>query len=221
MDGARHHYSHLIRCFCYRAISVISTQSGRRSSASDLALAEDLAYRAALAVDNARLYGESQEAEAQILQYASRLQLLVDASRSFAEVKSSFKEAFPIPQELLLKSASPELETVLDPICQRLSKLMGDSGAIQMLSLDQKWLSSIAIHHSKPEILALMKEMLTDSQPADAEPFRQVIQTGETLLGIGYLGLNITSLFPYALSSPTCLSQGRKKTPVIRQFDGR
>src|SRR5690606_24351818 len=34
----------------------------RRYSAADLALAEDLAYRAALAMDNSRLYGEIRDA---------------------------------------------------------------------------------------------------------------------------------------------------------------
>ncbi len=42
-------------------ISFISTESGRRYGAEDLALAEDLARRAALAIDNARLYSEAQE----------------------------------------------------------------------------------------------------------------------------------------------------------------
>lgn len=44
------------------AISFIATTSGRRYNTADLARAEDLARRAALAVDNARLYGEAQEA---------------------------------------------------------------------------------------------------------------------------------------------------------------
>lgn len=43
-------------------ISFIATQSGRRYNPTDLARAEDLARRAALAVDNARLYGEAKEA---------------------------------------------------------------------------------------------------------------------------------------------------------------
>ncbi len=42
------------------AISLVSGESGRRYTAADLALAEELARRAALAVDNARLYGESE-----------------------------------------------------------------------------------------------------------------------------------------------------------------
>lgn len=42
-------------------ISLAATTSGRRYAKSDLMLAEELAHRAALAVDNARLYQEAQE----------------------------------------------------------------------------------------------------------------------------------------------------------------
>jgi PAS domain S-box-containing protein len=44
------------------AITFMISDSGRRYGASDLALAEELAHRAALAIDNARLYGEAQAA---------------------------------------------------------------------------------------------------------------------------------------------------------------
>jgi PAS domain S-box-containing protein len=42
------------------AISLVAAESGRRYGQADLALAQDLARRAALAVDNARLYKEAQ-----------------------------------------------------------------------------------------------------------------------------------------------------------------
>lgn len=44
------------------AITFVSAESGRRFEATDLALAEDFARRAALSVDNARLYRAAQEA---------------------------------------------------------------------------------------------------------------------------------------------------------------
>lgn len=44
------------------ALTFVSAESGRRYGKGDLALAEDLAKRAAMAVDNARLYREAQEA---------------------------------------------------------------------------------------------------------------------------------------------------------------
>jgi signal transduction histidine kinase len=43
------------------AITLAAAESGRRYTSADLVVAEDLAVRAALAVDNARLYRESQE----------------------------------------------------------------------------------------------------------------------------------------------------------------
>jgi len=43
-------------------ISFISAESGRRYKAEDLTLAEDIAVRAALAIDNARLYRDAQQA---------------------------------------------------------------------------------------------------------------------------------------------------------------
>ncbi|HZH91012.1 MAG TPA: PAS domain-containing protein [Pyrinomonadaceae bacterium] len=43
------------------AITLMAAESGRRFDSADLAFAEDLAGRAALAVDNARLYREAQE----------------------------------------------------------------------------------------------------------------------------------------------------------------
>jgi signal transduction histidine kinase/CheY-like chemotaxis protein len=44
-------------------ITFLFAESGRRYGASDLAVAEDLACRAAIAIENARLYGELREAD--------------------------------------------------------------------------------------------------------------------------------------------------------------
>jgi GAF domain-containing protein len=44
------------------AITFVAAESGRYYTEADLSFAEDLARRAALAVDNARLYREAQEA---------------------------------------------------------------------------------------------------------------------------------------------------------------
>lgn len=49
-------------------ITLILAESGRRHTQADLSLVEDLARRAALAVDNARLYREAQEAERNLRQ---------------------------------------------------------------------------------------------------------------------------------------------------------
>jgi PAS domain S-box-containing protein len=63
------------------ALSLVSAQSGRRYGADDLTLAKDLAHRAALAIDNARLYREAEDEiarrkklEEQLRQHADELQ---------------------------------------------------------------------------------------------------------------------------------------------------
>ncbi len=50
------------------AILFVSAESGRRYTPADLALAEDLARRAAMSVENARLYREAQEASENLRQ---------------------------------------------------------------------------------------------------------------------------------------------------------
>jgi signal transduction histidine kinase len=44
-------------------LSFIAAESGRRYDSADLGVAEDLAHRAAIAIENARLYGELKEAD--------------------------------------------------------------------------------------------------------------------------------------------------------------
>jgi len=53
----------LVRGRILGAISFVAAESNRHYSSADLALAQDLARRAALAIDNARLYHEAQEAD--------------------------------------------------------------------------------------------------------------------------------------------------------------
>lgn len=50
------------------AITFVFAESGRRYGPADLALAKDLAFRAALAVENARLYRESQRVQEELRQ---------------------------------------------------------------------------------------------------------------------------------------------------------
>jgi PAS domain S-box-containing protein len=47
----------------FGVLTFVAAESGRRFDADDLRLAEDLAHRAAIAIENARLYGELQETD--------------------------------------------------------------------------------------------------------------------------------------------------------------
>ncbi|WP_293338044.1 PAS domain S-box protein [Microcoleus sp. CAWBG58] len=62
------------------AISCFTSKLGRRYSAEDMAMLEDLAYRVAIALDNARLYAEAQQALAQTSQSFALIDSLLEAS---------------------------------------------------------------------------------------------------------------------------------------------
>ncbi|MBI4497998.1 MAG: PAS domain S-box protein [Chloroflexi bacterium] len=68
-------------------ISLVTAESGRRYGPADLALAEDLAYRAALAVDNARLYREAEFERRRLLAVLDQIPVgvvLADAEGRFS-----------------------------------------------------------------------------------------------------------------------------------------
>ena len=67
------------------AITFITAESGRRYGAADLSLAEDLAQRAAVALDNARLYREAQDAQQAAEEAADRTARLQAVTAALSE----------------------------------------------------------------------------------------------------------------------------------------
>lgn len=68
----------------FGAITFVSAESGRVYGAEDLALAEDLARRASIAVENARLYEAEQAARVEEAEAQRRLRILAEAGSALA-----------------------------------------------------------------------------------------------------------------------------------------
>lgn len=75
----------LVRGRALGAISFITAESGRRYDPADLSLAEELAHRAALAVENARLYQQAQQARQRAERAAERTARLQAVTAAFSE----------------------------------------------------------------------------------------------------------------------------------------
>ncbi len=90
------------------AIMFIAAGSGRRYTASDLALAEELARRAALAIDNARLYREAQEA------LRLRDEFLTSVTHDLRTPLASIKGYAQLLQRRLARMQSPEVTSLKD-----------------------------------------------------------------------------------------------------------
>jgi PAS domain S-box-containing protein len=98
------------------AITLVSAESGRRYEETDLRLAEELARRAALAVNNAKLYEEAQmeiaerkEAENRLGEVEARFRTLVEQIPSVTYIEAAGNEK----QSPDLLYVSPQIEGVL------------------------------------------------------------------------------------------------------------
>ncbi|PTL79626.1 GAF domain-containing protein [Vitiosangium sp. GDMCC 1.1324] len=99
---------------------------------ADRSLAEDMAARAGLAIDNARLLRKARAAEAESRHNAARLRILVEVDRLLAE-------------------AGLDLPAVLDVIARKVSEVIGDGCVLQLMDEDGAFLEPVTIHHPDPE----------------------------------------------------------------------
>jgi signal transduction histidine kinase len=146
------------------AILLATAGSDRRYAEADLAMVEDLARRAAVAIDNARLYHEAREAEARIRQQAERLEALAEASNAFA-------------------MARLDLDAVLNTVTRRVADLIGDVCSIRLLSEDGNTLVPVAFHHTIPAAYDVFKTLPSfGSRGVHEGTVGQVMLTGQPLL---------------------------------------
>jgi PAS domain S-box-containing protein len=88
------------------AITLVSAESGRRYDRADLELAEELARRAALTVDNARLYDEAQKEISERKRADTRFRTLVEQIPAVTYIQSPYGAK---PMEYV----SPQIEDML------------------------------------------------------------------------------------------------------------
>lgn len=146
------------------ALSFMLAESGRTFDDADLSLAEELARRAALAVDNARLYRSAQSAQDQLRRHAERLAALARASRAFAE-------------------ASLDLDEVLDTVARSVGTMVGDYCGIFLFSEDRRWLRLAAAYHPDQATLTVLRERAALAPlRADEGLLGEVVRTAKPLL---------------------------------------
>ena len=150
------------------AISFVAAESGRRYGPDDLQLAREVANRAALAVENARLYGEVQQA------VRTRDEFLAAASHDLKNPLSSVK----LQAQLLQRRAgrSPEIKAAdvidsaerIDGIVTRATALVDELLDIARLQLNQP----LDLQRQSMDLVHLAREAVTEAQATDRHRLR-------------------------------------------------
>ncbi|MFN8634812.1 MAG: GAF domain-containing protein [Chloroflexota bacterium] len=135
------------------SLLLVSGASGHRYNADDLALAEELAGRCALAIDNAQLHTAEERAR-------ERAAALAEAAQTLAEA-----------------GAAPD--QVLPAVADLAARLIGDLAIVRLLSEDGKWLEIAAVGHPDGAALREARAALAQERhPADAGANGAALGTG-------------------------------------------
>ena len=138
-------------------ISFVTAESDRRYAQADLALADDIAHRAAISIDNARLYREAQQAQQTAERSTERIARLQSVTAAFSESLTPDQVAQVIADHgiaalganfalvALLNEASAELEVV-----QLVGDELSQSEGLQRFSLHAPLPLAEAVRSGKP-----------------------------------------------------------------------
>jgi PAS domain S-box-containing protein len=139
------------------AITILSAESGKRYGRQDLELLEDLGRRAAVAVDNARLYRQAQEA------LKLREEFLSIASHELKTPLTSLQLQVQILERLMRQQATSDLASSraakilngADRQIKRLSRLIGD-----LLDVSRIARGRLDLEPSSVDLVALSAEVV-------------------------------------------------------------
>jgi GAF domain-containing protein len=141
------------------ALTLVSTDPARRYGPPDVALAEDLARRAALAVDNARLYESAEEARRVAQRAAARTLVLQSVTAALSEAVSS--------------------SDVANVVVERgLPVVGGTAGAVVLLEPDGRTLRMVRAHGYGDDVLEPWRTFTID----EPVPIAEAVRTGEPIL---------------------------------------
>ena len=194
------------------AVTLVHAESGRSYTPADLALAEELARRAAVAIDNARLYTETEESRQQLEQQTAELEEaqaememthdeLQRANEDLAERTKDAERAREAADEAnaaksaFLATMSHELRTPLNAIAGYTQLIdMGIHGPVsdaQREALDK-------IHRNQTHLLGLINDVLNFAK----------IEAGQVQYEVDDVPLNATLAAVEALVEPQLRAKG-------------
>ena len=133
---------------------VVSAESGRQYTEVDLALAEELARRAALAVDNARLYAEAQQLNAELEERV--VQRTADLQAAIAQLENSRAQLL-----LLAQHEQTRREEDRARMAREIHDELGQ--ALTGLKMDLAWLQK----HTRPKQKDLLQKFRDMSDLVD------------------------------------------------------
>ncbi len=113
------------------AITLVSAESGRRFGPHDLGTAEELALRAAFAVDNSRLFRELEDALRQVATERGRLQELFTQAPAFITTLRGPEHVFEIANAHYLPLVG-QRELIGKPVAEALPEVV-EQGFVQLL----------------------------------------------------------------------------------------
>lgn len=142
------------------AVAFILTEHNRQYAATDVALAEEVAQRAALALDNARLYQEAQDAITVRDQFLS-----IAAHELKTPLTSLLGNAQVIERRAMREGSLPERELramhVISAQAKRLSKMI--AALLDISRLEQ---GKLRIELSPVDLCALVERVVEEVQPS-------------------------------------------------------